>query len=434
MKIKKNIAILGVQWGDEGKGKIVDLLTDQVNYVVRYQGGHNAGHTILVDGKKIILHLIPSGILHKNIINVIGNGVVLSPKVLVDEIKKLKKIGISVLNKLKISSACQLVLPYHIVLDKMREKYRGDKLIGTTGMGIGPAYEDKIARRGLRVSDLLNEKMFSEKLKDVLDYHNFILFYYYKVSKISYKQILDEIMKISDFLKPMITDVSDLLYNAYKNKQSVLYEGAQGALLDIDHGTYPYVTSSNTIAGNISNGSGISPFYIDSVLGILKSYSTRVGSGPFPTEVFNKTKDHLHKKGQEIGSTTKRFRRIGWLDLIAIKRAIQLNSFSSFCLTKLDVLDGLNEIKICVGYKKKNGKITKSTPIFLEEWENIKPIYEILPGWKEKTFGVKDYKKLPEEAVNYIKKIELFTKIPINIISTGPDRNQTIILKNPFDK
>lgn len=434
MKIRKHIAILGAQWGDEGKGKIVDLLTSKVNYVVRYQGGHNAGHTILANGKKIVLHLIPSGILHKNITNIIGNGVVLSPSILLKEIKQLKKIGVSILDKLKISSACQLILPYHTILDRMREKHRGEKLIGTTGMGIGPAYEDKIARRGLRISDLLNKKTFSEKLKEVLDYHNFQLHYYYKVSKINFKKILDEIIEISDFLTPMITDVSDLLYHAYKNKESVLYEGAQGALLDVDHGTYPYVTSSNTTAGNISTGSGISPFYIDSVLGILKSYSTRVGSGPFPTEIFNKIKNYLHKKGQEIGSTTKRSRRIGWLDLVAIKRAIQLNSFHSFCLTKLDVLDGLNEIKICTEYKKKNGEKIQSTPISLEEWENIQPVYETLPGWKEKTFGIKKYEKLPKEAMNYIKRIEFITKIPISIISTGPDRNQTIILKNPFDK
>lgn len=434
MKIKKNIAILGAQWGDEGKGKIVDLLTKNVNYVVRYQGGHNAGHTIVVDGKKVILHTIPSGILNKNIINIIGNGVVLSPTILVKEIKKLQNLGFFVLNRLKISSACQLILPYHVVLDKLREKYRGEKLIGTTGMGIGPAYEDKIARRGLRIIDLFNKKTFCEKLKEVLDYHNFQLFYYYKVPKMDYKKILDDIMDISNFLKPMIIDVSDLLFYAYKKNKSVLYEGAQGALLDIDHGTYPYVTSSNTTGGSISTGSGIGPLFIDSIFGVLKSYSTRVGSGPFPTEIFDKTKEHLYKKGKEIGSTTKRPRRIGWLDLVIIKRAIQLNSFSSFCLTKLDVLDGLKEIKICIGYKKKNGNKIKSIPVILEDWEDIKPIYEILPGWNKKTFGIRKYDELPIEAINYIKKIEIITKIPISIISTGPDRNQTIILNNPFNQ
>lgn len=428
----KNIVILGAQWGDEGKGKIVDLLTRHAKYVVRYHGGDNAGHTIVVNGKKTILHLIPSGILHKNIISIIGNGVVLSPNVIIREIKKLEKEGIPVLERLKISSACQLIFPYHIILDNAREKALGKKFIGTTGRGIGPAYEDKVARRGLRISDLFNEKKFSIKLKEVIDYHNFQLIHYYKMSAINYEKTLDEIMSIFKILKSMVIDVSALLYEAHKKNELVLYEGAQGTFLDIDHGTYPYVTSSNTTAGSVSTGSGLGPCYINSILGILKAYSTRVGSGPFPTELKDEIGEHLYKKGKEIGSTTNRSRRIGWLDLVVIKRAIQINSITSFCLTKLDVLDGLSEIKICVGYKKKNGKKIKLTPFLTEEWNELIPIYEILPGWKTSTFGIKIYNQLPKKAINYIKRIEILTGIPINIISTGPDRNQTIILRNPF--
>lgn len=429
----KNVVILGAQWGDEGKGKIVDLLTKNVKYVVRYQGGHNAGHTIVVNKKKIILHIIPSGILHKNIISVIGNGVVLEPNILINEIKKLENKGILVSNRIKISSSCQLIFPYHIILDQAREKALGKNFLGTTGRGIGPAYEDKVARRGLRISDLYDKKKFSDKLKKVIDYHNFQLVYFYKTKAVNYTKILDKIMNISNFLTSMIVDVSSLLYKANKKNELVLYEGAQGALLDIDHGTYPYVTSSNTTAGSVSTGSGLGPGYINSILGILKAYSTRVGSGPFPTELSDKIGKYLYKKGKEIGTTTKRSRRIGWLDLVVVKRAIQINSITSFCLTKLDVLDGLKEIKICVKYQKQNGKEINLTPLLLEEWENLIPIYEILPGWKKNVFGIKKYNLLPKEAINYIKRIEFLTGVPIDIISTGPDRSQTIILKNPFN-
>lgn len=431
--MSKNVVVLGTQWGDEGKGKIVDLLTERAQYVVRYQGGHNAGHTLIINGKKTILHLIPSGILRKNVINIIGNGVVLAPDALIKEIAELKACGISVNNRLLLSEACSLILPYHIILDKVREKARGIKAIGTTGCGIGPAYEDKIARRGLRISDLLNKKTFAIKLKEIVDYHNFQLVHYYKTNAVDYKIILNYIFSVSDILISMIADIAELLDNARKRGNLIMFEGAQGTLLDIDHGTYPYVTSSNTTAGSVATGSGIGPRYVDYVLGIIKSYSTRVGSGPFPTELFDEIGEYLFTKGHEYGATTGRRRRTGWLDLVAIRRAIQINSLSGFCLTKLDILDGLKEIKICVGYKMFNGRKITITPLSEENWKNIQPIYEIMPGWIESTLGIKEYKKLPKQALNYIKRIEELTNIPIEIISTGPDRSETIILRNPFD-
>ncbi|MGP1930730.1 MAG: adenylosuccinate synthase [Arsenophonus sp. ET-YP4-MAG3] len=429
----KNVVVLGTQWGDEGKGKIVDLLTDRAKYVVRYQGGHNAGHTLVVNGKKTVLHLIPSGILRKNVISIIGNGVVLSPNALIDEIKKLEDQDVPVRERLKISAACSLILPCHIALDNAREKLMGEKAIGTTGRGIGPAYEDKIARRGLRVADLFNKKIFSIKLKEILDYHNFQLVNYYKVPAINYQKTLNDIMVIADILIAMTTDVSDLLYKADQKGALVMYEGAQGTLLDIDHGTYPYVTSSNTTAGSVSTGSGLGPRYISYVLGILKAYSTRVGSGPFPTELLDKTGEYLLEKGQEFGSTTGRYRRTGWLDIVAINRAVQINSLSGFCLTKLDVLDGLDKIKLCVAYRKLNGTKLTITPLLEEEWKDLKPIYETLEGWSKSTFGIKEYNQLPKTAIDYIKRIEELTGIPIDIISTGPDRAQTMILLDPFD-
>lgn len=429
----KNVVILGTQWGDEGKGKIVDLLTKRAKYVVRYQGGHNAGHTLIVNSEKTILHLIPSGIFRENVISVIGNGVVLSLDALLDELKKLEARGVPVRERLKISAVCPLILPYHSALDNAREKALGKKAIGTTGRGIGPAYEDKIARRGLRVSDLFNKKTFSLKLKEIIDYHNFQLVNYYKVPPINYQKTLDDIMVISDIFTPMTVDVADLLYKSVQKGELVIYEGAQGSLLDIDHGTYPYVTSSNTTAGGVSIGSGLGPRYIDYVLGILKSYSTRVGGGPFPTELSDKIGEHFFQKGVEFGATTGRCRRTGWLDIVAINRVVQINSLSGFCLTKLDVLDGLDEVKLCVAYRKPDGSELRITPLSEEEWENLEPIYETLPGWNECTFGVKQYNQLPKAAINYIKRIEELTGIPIDIISTGPDRAETIILLDPFD-
>ncbi|XKM13678.1 adenylosuccinate synthase [Orbaceae bacterium ac157xtp] len=430
--MSNNVVVLGTQWGDEGKGKVVDLLTERAKYVVRYQGGHNAGHTLVIDGKKTVLHLIPSGILHKNVISIIANGVVLSPDALMHEMQELEEKGIPVKQRLLISESCPLILPYHIALDQAREKARGNKAIGTTGRGIGPAYEDKVARRGLRVGDLRNREEFAEKLKAIMEYHNFSLVNYYKVDAVDYEQVLNDIFKIADILVSMIADVPNLLEEARKKDEKIMFEGAQGTLLDIDHGTYPYVTSSNTTAGGVATGSGFGPRYVEYVLGIVKAYSTRVGAGPFPTELFDDVGEYLCKQGNEFGATTGRRRRCGWLDVIAVRKAVQLNSVSGFCLTKLDVLDGLKEVKICVGYQLPNGDITKVAPASAEEWQEVKPVYETMPGWSESTFGVKVLADLPQAARNYIKRIEELTETPIDIISTGPDRNETMILQDPF--
>ncbi|HEK2764916.1 TPA: adenylosuccinate synthase [Proteus mirabilis] len=431
--MSNNVVVLGTQWGDEGKGKIVDLLTERAKYVVRYQGGHNAGHTLVIDGEKTVLHLIPSGILRENVVSIIANGVVLSPEALMKEMTQLEERGIPVRSRLLLSEACPLILPYHIALDNAREKARGEKAIGTTGRGIGPAYEDKVARRGLRVGDLFDKKAFAQKLKEIIEYHNFQLVNYYKVEPVNYQKTLDDIMAIADILTGMVVDVSDLLYKATQKGELVMFEGAQGTLLDIDHGTYPYVTSSNTTAGGVATGSGLGPRYVGYVLGIIKAYSTRVGAGPFPTELFDETGDFLREKGQEFGATTGRSRRTGWLDIIAIRRAVQINSLSGFCMTKLDVLDGLKEVKVCVGYRLPNGEVIETTPLAADDWEGIEPIYESMPGWNESTFGVKDKAQLPQAALNYIKRVEELTGVPVDIVSTGPDRSETIILRHPFD-
>lgn len=431
--MSNNVVVLGTQWGDEGKGKIVDLLTERAKYVVRYQGGHNAGHTLVIDGEKTVLHLIPSGILRENVVSIIANGVVLSPEALMKEMTQLEDRGIPVRSRLLLSEACPLILPYHIALDNAREKARGEKAIGTTGRGIGPAYEDKVARRGLRVGDLFDKKAFAQKLKEIIEYHNFQLVNYYKVEPVDYQKTLDDIMAIADILTGMVVDVSDLLYKATQNGELVMFEGAQGTLLDIDHGTYPYVTSSNTTAGGVATGSGLGPRYVGYVLGIIKAYSTRVGAGPFPTELFDEVGDFLREKGQEFGATTGRSRRTGWLDIIAIRRAVQINSLSGFCMTKLDVLDGLKEVKLCVGYRLPNGEVIDTTPLAADDWEGIEPIYESMPGWNETTFGVKDHALLPQAALNYIKRVEELTGVPVDIVSTGPDRSETIILRHPFD-
>ncbi|SUC24720.1 adenylosuccinate synthetase [Proteus vulgaris] len=431
--MSNNVVVLGTQWGDEGKGKIVDLLTERAKYVVRYQGGHNAGHTLVIDGEKTVLHLIPSGILRENVVSIIANGVVLSPEALMKEMTQLEDRGIPVRSRLLLSEACPLILPYHIALDNAREKARGEKAIGTTGRGIGPAYEDKVARRGLRVGDLFDKKAFAQKLKEIIEYHNFQLVNYYKVEPVDYQKTLDDIMAIADILTGMVVDVSDLLYKATQNGELVMFEGAQGTLLDIDHGTYPYVTSSNTTAGGVATGSGLGPRYVGYVLGIIKAYSTRVGAGPFPTELFDEVGDFLREKGQEFGATTGRSRRTGWLDIIAIRRAVQINSLSGFCMTKLDVLDGLKEVKLCVGYRLPNGEVIDTTPLAADDWEGIEPIYESMPGWSETTFGVKDHAQLPQAALNYIKRVEELTGVPVDIVSTGPDRSETIILRHPFD-
>lgn len=432
-KMGKNVVVLGTQWGDEGKGKVVDLLTERAQYVVRYQGGHNAGHTLVINGEKTVLHLIPSGILRANVTSIIGNGVVLAPDALMKEMGELEARGIPVRERLLLSEACPLILPYHVALDNAREKARGAKAIGTTGRGIGPAYEDKVARRGLRVSDLFNKETFAVKLKEIVDYHNFQLVNYYKVEAVDYQATLDYVLSIADILTAMVVDVSELLDGARKRGDLIMFEGAQGTLLDIDHGTYPYVTSSNTTAGGVATGSGIGPRYVDYVLGIVKAYSTRVGAGPFPTELFDETGEFLCKQGNEFGATTGRRRRTGWLDAVAVRRSVQINSLSGFCLTKLDVLDGLKEVKICVGYRMPDGREMTTTPLAAEGWEGIEPIYETMPGWSDTTFGVKEHSKLPQAALNYIKRIEELTGVPVDIISTGPDRSETMILRDPFD-
>ncbi|MGX8941437.1 adenylosuccinate synthase [Symbiopectobacterium sp. Eva_TO] len=429
----KNVVVLGTQWGDEGKGKVVDLLTERAKYVVRYQGGHNAGHTLVINGEKTVLHLIPSGILRENVVSIIGNGVVLAPDALMKEMTALEARGVPVRERLLLSEACPLILPYHVALDNAREKARGEKAIGTTGRGIGPAYEDKVARRGLRVGDLFDKQAFAVKLKEIVEYHNFQLVNYYKVEAVDYQKALDDVLAIADILTAMVVDVSELLFKAHQRGDLVMFEGAQGTLLDIDHGTYPYVTSSNTTAGGVATGSGLGPRYVDYVLGIVKAYSTRVGAGPFPTELFDDVGEHLSQKGNEFGATTGRRRRTGWLDAVAVRRAVQINSLSGFCMTKLDVLDGLKEVKICVGYRMPNGDEVDVTPLAAEGWECIEPIYETLPGWTESTFGVQDHSKLPQAALNYIKRVEEVTGVPVDIISTGPDRSETMILRDPFD-
>ncbi|MFL4558162.1 MULTISPECIES: adenylosuccinate synthase [Yersinia] len=429
----KNVVVLGTQWGDEGKGKVVDLLTERAKYVVRYQGGHNAGHTLVINGEKTVLHLIPSGILRENVTSIIGNGVVLAPDALMKEMTELEARGVPVRERLLLSEACPLILPYHVALDNAREKARGAKAIGTTGRGIGPAYEDKVARRGLRVGDLFNKETFAIKLKEIVDYHNFQLVHYYKEEAVDYQKVLDEVLAIADILTAMVVDVSELLDGARKRGDFMMFEGAQGTLLDIDHGTYPYVTSSNTTAGGVATGSGLGPRYVDYVLGIVKAYSTRVGAGPFPTELNDETGEFLRKQGNEYGATTGRSRRTGWLDIVAVRRAVQINSLSGFCMTKLDVLDGLKEVKLCVGYRMPDGREVTTTPLAAEGWEGIEPIYETMPGWSDVTFGVKEHSKLPQAALNYIKRVEELTGVPVDIISTGPDREETMILRDPFD-
>lgn len=428
----KNVVVLGTQWGDEGKGKVVDLLTDKASYVVRYQGGHNAGHTLVIDGEKTVLHLIPSGILRDNVTCVIGNGVVLSPQALLTEMKMLEDKGVPVKERLVISEACPLILPFHVALDVARETARGDKAIGTTGRGIGPAYEDKVSRRGLRVGDLFNPQDFAVKLKEVMAYHNFMLTEYYKQPAVDYDLVLKEALAVADLFKSLSVDVTQLLENAKKNKQSIMFEGAQGSLLDIDHGTYPYVTSSNTTIGGVATGAGFGPLSIDYVLGIVKAYTTRVGSGPFPTELNCEVGQHLGVKGHEFGATTGRKRRTGWFDAVAICRAVQLNSVTGFCLTKLDVLDGLDTLRICIGYKDTQGRVVTVPPMAAEGYDAIEPVYEDMPGWSDKTYGVTEYNKLPQAAKNYIKRIEELTGVPVDIISTGPDRRDTMVLKHPF--
>lgn len=428
----KNVVVLGTQWGDEGKGKIVDLLTDQVSLVTRFQGGHNAGHTLVIDGKKTVLHLIPSGILREGVTCLIGNGVVLSPEALLKEIKGLEETGVTVRKNLRLSPACPLILPYHVALDQARELARGDAKIGTTGRGIGPAYEDKVARRGLRLGDLVDLQSFAVKLKEILNYHNFVLTNYFKVEAVDFDKVMTDCKLWAEQLLPMMADVTELLHTAREEGESILFEGAQGSLLDIDHGTYPFVTSSNTTAGGTATGSGFGPLYLDYVLGITKAYTTRVGSGPFPTELDCEIGEYLGKKGHEFGATTGRKRRCGWFDAVAVRHANRINSVTGICLTKLDVLDGLETVKICIGYQDSKGNPIVGMPYDADGWAGIKPVYEEMAGWSESTVGAQKLDELPANARAYIARLEVLIKAPIHIISTGPDRVETIVLRHPF--
>jgi adenylosuccinate synthase len=429
----RNVVVIGTQWGDEGKGKIVDWLTDRAQGVVRFQGGHNAGHTLVVGGKKTVLHLIPSGIMRASVDCFIGNGVVVSPQALVAEMGELEAGGVrDVVARLSVSEACPLILPYHAALDAAREAAKGSRKIGTTGRGIGPAYEDKVARRAIRLQGLFDAQRFAEKLRELLDFHNFVLQSYYKQPRIDYQKTLDETLAFAPRLAPLIADVPRALYHANRAGKNLLFEGAQGSLLDIDHGTYPFVTSSNCVAGAAAAGAGIGPHHLHYVLGITKAYTTRVGGGPFPTELSDDMGERLRQRGQEFGATTGRPRRTGWFDAAALKRSIQLNGVSGLCITKLDVLDGVEAVKICVGYELE-GEFSEILPVGAEELERCHPVYEELPGWMESTVGIKAYEGLPKGAQAYLQRIERLAGVPIDLISTGAEREETIVRRHPFD-
>jgi adenylosuccinate synthase len=431
MAMGKSVVVLGSQWGDEGKGKIVDMLMEQASVAVRFQGGHNAGHTLIIDGQKTVLRLIPSGILHAHVQCLIGNGVVISPTALLQEIDELEKRGVPVTKRLRISDACVLILPYHVALDQARELAKGEAKIGTTGRGIGPAYEDKVARRAIRFGDLFDEKRLAAKLEEVLTYHNFVLKNYHQVAPVEFAPLLESLLALVPRLAPMRADISAMLAEYRANNTNIMFEGAQGTLLDIDHGTYPFVTSSNTIAGAASVGTGYGPRHFNYILGITKAYTTRVGAGPFPTELHDEIGQHIAKRGNEFGSVTGRPRRCGWLDLVALHRAMQLNGFSGLCVTKLDVLDELDTIKVCTGYRL-HGQDCKYPPLESDLFAACEPIYDELPGWKSSTAGIRKFQDLPANAQKYLLYIEEKTGVPIDIISTGPDRKDTILLRDPF--
>ncbi len=427
----KSVVILGAQWGDEGKGKIVDLLTERVGAVARFQGGHNAGHTLVIGGKKTVLHLIPSGILREGVLCLIGNGVVLSPAALQKEIGELEGQGVDVRPRLKISPATPLIMSYHIAIDQAREKASGAKAIGTTGRGIGPAYEDKVARRGVRVADLMYPDELPDKLRAVVDYHNFVLKHWLKADEVDYQKVLDEALGFGEYVRPMIDDVSTLLYDLRRSGAHILYEGAQGSLLDIDHGTYPYVTSSNTTVGGACAGTGVGTCDIDYVLGICKAYATRVGGGPFPTELDDATGETLRARGHEFGATTGRPRRCGWIDLVALKRAVQINGINGLAITKLDVLDGMPTIKVCIAYEYR-GKRRELAPLDAAGWDECKPVYLEFPGWDEPSSGVRDWNKLPAAARAYLRAVEELSGCHLALVATGADRDDTITLRDPF--
>jgi len=428
----KNVVVIGTQWGDEGKGKIVDWLTDHAQGVVRFQGGHNAGHTLVIAGRKTVLHLVPAGILRTGVTCYIGNGVVLSPQALIAEIDELEAAGVDVRSRLRISQACTLILPYHAAIDIAREARKGSDKIGTTGRGIGPAYEDKVARRAIRLQDLLVPDRFAAKLRELLDYHNFVLTKYLGAPAVDFQRTHDEALALKERLAPLVTDVSRALYDASSAGKSLLFEGAQGSLLDVDHGTYPFVTSSNCVAGAAAAGAGVGPGLLHYILGITKAYTTRVGGGPFPTELVDSTGELLRERGQEYGATTGRPRRCGWFDAAAMKRSIQINGVSGFCVTKLDVLDGMEEIKVCVGYRV-NGTLTDMLPSGAEDAASCVPVYESMPGWSETTVGIKSYADLPAKARAYLERIEAICGVPVDMISTGADREETIVRRHPFN-
>lgn len=436
--MSRNLVVVGTQWGDEGKGKVVDLLTDEVKGVVRFQGGHNAGHTLVIGGRKQVLRLIPSGILREDVTCYIGNGVVLSPTALLSEIAELEAAGVDVRSRLRISLACSLILPYHIALDQAREAKRGDAKIGTTGRGIGPAYEDKVARRGVRVEDLYLPGQAEARIREALDLHNFALANYYKVPTIDPQQVIDEVLAQAEQIKPMVCDVAGLLNDAIARGESLMFEGAQGALLDIDHGTYPYVTSSNCVAGGAAAGAGVGPGRLDYVLGIAKAYTTRVGSGPFPTELNCEIGNRLATRGNEFGSVTGRPRRCGWFDAAIMRRSIELSGVSGICLTKLDVLDGLETVRICTHYEmtEPDGTVHRQDrmPTGAAAVARCRAVYEDLPGWQEDTRGIRRWEDLPLNARRYVERLSELCKAPIDIVSTGPDRDETIVLNHPGKK
>ena len=435
--MSKNVVVIGTQWGDEGKGKVVDWLTDHAQGVVRFQGGHNAGHTLVIGGQKTVLHLIPSGILREQVKCYIGNGVVVSPSALLKEMDMLETAGVHVYDRLRISEACPLILPYHEALDRAREVAKGAAKIGTTGRGIGPAYEDKVARRAIRLQDLFHRKRFAAKLGEVLDYHNFVLKNYFKAETVDFNQTMDAALALAERIQPLVLDVPRALYEANKAGQNLLFEGAQGTLLDIDPGTYPFVTSSNCISGAVCAGAGIGPQSLHYVLGITKAYTTRVGSGPFPTELYDAELKQdpigkmLAEKGHEFGSTTGRARRCGWFDAAALKRSIQINGVSGLCVTKLDVMDGMETVRIGIGYKI-DGQISDILPVGADSLTDCEPVYEDMPGWRGSTVGVKRYEELPQAARNYLQRIAEICEVPVDMVSTGPDRDETIVLRHPF--
>jgi len=426
-----NVVVVGTQWGDEGKGKIVDWLTDHAQGVVRFQGGHNAGHTLVIDGRKTVLHLIPSGILRKEVACFIGNGVVVSPQALMDEVATLEAAGIEVRGRLAISEACPLILPHHAALDAAREAAKGAGKIGTTGRGIGPAYEDKVARRAIRMQDLFHRERLAAKLGEVLDFHNFVLRHYFGADTVDFQRSLDDLLAIADSIRPMVKDVPRLLFEAQRAQKRLLFEGAQGTLLDVDHGTYPFVTSSNCVAGAAAAGSGVGPQALHYILGITKAYTTRVGSGPFPTELDDDIGRQIAVRGNEVGATTGRPRRCGWFDAAALRRSIQINGVSGLCVTKLDVLDGMETLQIGIGYRF-GGKHRDILPVGAEELAECEPIYEEIPGWSQSTLGVRELAGLPEAARRYLRRIEEVCEVPIDLISTGAERDDTIVRRHPF--